>query len=81
VNRWAILLLALIGGAAGALGIMMGFTAALMGFLWIFVFGDDPWPSWVEPALDVALPVLGLILWAYFTRLIWRRVAALHPED
>ncbi|MGE5064373.1 MAG: hypothetical protein ACM3IG_09925 [Myxococcales bacterium] len=81
MNRWVVLLLALVGGAAGALGIMMGFGAALMGFLWIYVFGDNPWPPWVEPALDIALPVLGLALWAYLAWLIWRRVAALHPED
>ena len=80
MNRWVVLLLALVGGAAGALGIMMGVTAALMGALWIFVFGDNPWPAWVEPGLDVAIPIFGFVLWACLTRLIWRRVAAFHPE-
>jgi apolipoprotein N-acyltransferase len=80
VNRALVLLLAVIGGAAGALAIMMGFTAALMGMLWIFVFGDDPWPAWVEPVLNTAIPIVGLFLWLYVGWLIWRRLVALRPE-
>ena len=80
MNRALVLLLAVIGGAAGALAILMGFTAVLMGTLWIFVFGDDPWPSWVEPVLNVAIPIAGLFLWLRVGWLIWRRLLALHPE-
>lgn len=80
MNRALVLLLAVIGGAAGALAIMMGFTAALMGMLWIFVFGDDPWPAWVEPVLNTAIPIVGLFLWLYVAWLIWRRLVALRPE-
>ena len=47
MNRWVALLLAVICGAAVALTLSMLGTAALFGFLWIFVLGDDPWPSWV----------------------------------
>ena len=71
MNRWAALLLAIIGGAAVALALMMFGTAALFGLLWIFVFGDDPWPGWVEPAFNIAIPIVGLPLWALFSWAIW----------
>jgi hypothetical protein len=76
VNRWVALLLAVIGGAAIALALTMFGTAAVFGFLWIFVFGDDPWPGWVEPALGIAIPVVGLALWASFSWAIWTYLQA-----
>jgi hypothetical protein len=77
VNRGVALLLALVGGAAVALAAAMGVTVMTMGVLWLFVFGDDRWPGWIEPALDVAIPLLGLAIWAVAALLIWRRLAAL----
>jgi hypothetical protein len=78
VNRWVALLLAVIGGAAVALALLMFGTAALAGLLWIFVFGDDPWPGWVGPALDIAIPIVGLGLWALFSWAIWNRLKSPH---
>ena len=72
------LLLAIIGGAAAALAFLMFGTAAVAGFLWIFVFGDDPWPAWVEPTLNIAIPIVGLVLWAVFSRAIWNRLKSPH---
>ena len=77
MNRWIALLLAIVGGAAGALASLMFGTAAVVGALWIFVFGDDPWPGWVEPVLNVTPPVIGLTLWAMFAWSIWRRLRRL----
>ena len=74
MSRWVALLLAIIGGAAAALAIAMFGTAAVVGILWVFVFGDDPWPNWVEPVLNVAIPIVGLVLWAAFSWAIWDRV-------
>jgi hypothetical protein len=48
--------------------------------LWIFVFGDDPWPAWVEPAAGIAIPVFGLLLWAGIAVVIWRRLVGLRPK-
>ena len=78
MNRWVALLLAVIGGAAVALALSMLGTAALFGLLWIFVFGDDPWPGWVEPALNIVIPIVGLALWALFSWAIWNRLKSPH---
>ena len=71
MNRWVALLLSVIGGAACALVLLMVGTAAAMGILWLFVFGDDPWPRWVEPSLNFIAVLAGLLLWAIAARAIW----------
>ena len=74
MNRTVALLLAVIGGAAVALAILMAATGALVGLLWLFVFGDDPWPGWAETALNILIPLAGLFLWALFGWQIWLRL-------
>ena len=74
MNRWVALLLAVVGGAAGAWAAILGITGALFGFLWIFVFGDDPWPAWVDPVAAILLIVLGLGLWAAMASAIWSKL-------
>jgi hypothetical protein len=81
VNRGIALLLAIIGGAAVALALSMLGTAALFGLLWIFVFGDDPWPGSVEPTLNIAIPIIGLLLWAAFSWAIWNRLKSPHRAE
>jgi hypothetical protein len=44
---------------------IFGFTA-LAGILWLYVFGDNPWPAFVEPALAVLFVLTVLILWMVF---------------
>jgi len=36
---------------------------ALLGILWIYVFGDNPWPTSVENMLSILLVLTFLILW------------------
>jgi len=74
VNRVAAALLAIVGGAAMALGVTMLGTGMLGGFLWIFVFGDDPWPAWAMSTLNILIPIVGLFLWAVFGWQIWLRL-------
>jgi len=74
VNRFAAALLAIIGGAAVALGVLMLGTGAVAGILWIFVFGDDPWPNWAMTTLNLIIPVVGLFLWAVFGWQLWLRL-------
>ena len=74
MNRIAVALLAIIGGAAVALGALMLGTGAVAGVLWIFVFGDDEWPAWAMTTLNVLIPIVGLFLWAVFGWQIWLRL-------
>ncbi len=74
MNRWLALLLAIIGGAMAALAITVAVGGGLLGILWLYVFGDDPWPLWAETVLNLAIPIAGLSLWAMFGWLIWRRL-------
>ena len=80
MNRWLALGLAVIGGALIALIIVGGFTAVLMGALWIFVFGDDPWPGWVETVLNLLLPIVALAVWLFEARRIFLRLTRESPE-
>jgi hypothetical protein len=77
VKRIAAALLAIIGGAAVALGALMLGTGAVAGVLWIFVFGDDEWPAWVMTTLNALIPIVGLFLWAVFGWQIWLRLKKL----
>lgn len=77
MSRVAAALLAIIGGAAVALGVLMIGTAAVAGILWIFVFGDDPWPAWAMTTLNILIPIAGLFLWAMFGRQIWFRLRSM----
>ena len=74
MNFWLALLLAISGGAAAALGALMFVGGALVGALWLFVFGDDPWPGWVDTVLNLAIPLVGLFFWALFGWQIWLQV-------
>jgi hypothetical protein len=70
------LLFAIAGGAAGAFVLTSTVTAVTFGVLWVFVFGDDPWPAWVEPATTVLVPLFAIGAWVYLASLIWRSLEA-----
>ena len=72
MNRWAALIAAVIGGGAAAFAVTIGATAVIAGVLWLYVFGDDPWPESANIALNIAIPVFGLAAWAGFGWLIYR---------
>lgn len=50
------LLAAMIGTALAA--------GAAVGMLWLFVFGDNPWPGWIEHAVAVGALGTGLVFYA-----------------
>ncbi|NUT00789.1 MAG: hypothetical protein HOP96_07425 [Sphingomonas sp.] len=68
-----VLLLAIVGGAIAAYTTVLLVGGATLGILWLWVFGDDPWPKWVTKSFDILLPVGGLVLWAIFGWQIWLR--------
>ena len=79
MNRGLALLISVIGGAVGALAVVIAVGGGLLGLLWLYVFGDDPWPVWAENFLNLAIPIAGLVLWAIIGWIIWRRLTGL-PE-
>jgi hypothetical protein len=50
-----------IAGLAGIFGF-----AALAGILWLYVFGDNPWPAYIEPILAALFVLTVLFLWLVF---------------
>lgn len=75
MNRWLALLLAIVGGAIAAYFATIFFAGAMLGILWLYVFGDDPWPSWTETVLGPAIVVAGLLFWAFLAWQIWLKLA------
>ncbi|MEO8547977.1 MAG: hypothetical protein ABI422_06375 [Sphingomicrobium sp.] len=67
-------LLAIVGGAIGAFAIVIAVGGGLLGLLWLFVFGDNPWPTWAETFLNLAIPIAGLLLWAIIGWRIWSQL-------
>jgi hypothetical protein len=51
----------LIAGLAGIFGF-----AALTGILWLYVFGDNPWPVYIEPILASLFVLTVVVLWLVF---------------
>ncbi|HSK89084.1 MAG TPA: hypothetical protein VK880_12040 [Anaerolineales bacterium] len=49
---------------AGIISILV--FGGLMGILWIFVFGDNPWPASIETIVSIAFVLVALILWTGF---------------
>jgi hypothetical protein len=49
---------------AGILSILV--FGGLMGILWIFVFGDNPWPPLAETIISIVFVLVALILWVGF---------------
>jgi hypothetical protein len=53
----------------GVPGLVVALVAAVLaagavaGMLWIFVFGDNTWPNWVEQALPAVLIAVFLAVW------------------
>ena len=74
VSRWVALLLAIVGGAIAAYTTVVLVAGGLLGVGWLWVFGDDPWPSWAMVGLHLLIPIGGLILWALFGWIIWARL-------
>jgi hypothetical protein len=49
---------------AGIISILV--FGGLMGILWVFVFGDNPWPASIETIVSIAFVLVALSLWTGF---------------
>ena len=74
MSRGIALLVSIIGGALLGYALFLLVAGAVLGFLWIYVFGDDPWPAWSEPVLGAAIIIGGFAAWAYCGLRIWRHL-------
>ncbi len=73
MSRWLLLLLAIVGGAIVAYVAVLITAGGIVGFLWIFVFGDDPWPEGWEIVVTVLIGLIGFAVWFVAARHIWNR--------
>jgi hypothetical protein len=74
VNRWLALLISIIGGAVIAYAMLLAIGGAVLGILWLYVFGDDPWPEWSNYVLGTAIVVGGIAAWIFGARTIWTQL-------
>ena len=56
-------LIAILAATIGGIAMFIGLFAACAGFAWIFVFGDNPWPSWSSAVL-ILIPAAGAMIGA-----------------
>ena len=56
-------LIAILAAIIGGIAMFIGLFAACAGFAWIFVFGDNPWPSWSSAVL-ILIPAAGAMIGA-----------------
>ena len=52
---------------AGILSILV--FGGVMGILWVYVFGDNPWPPFVEMMVSILFVLVALMLWVGFLAL------------
>ncbi|WP_028969477.1 hypothetical protein [Sphingomonas sp. URHD0057] len=76
MNRWLALALAIIAGGVAAFAAAIAFVGTVYGFLWIYVYGDNPWPAWVEPVMSVLLFVFAFGVGIGVGWIIWKRLTA-----
>lgn len=74
MSRWLALLIAIIGGAVLGYVMLLLVAGGVLGVLWLYVFGDDPWPAWSDYVLGGAIVAGGLAAWAVCSWMIWRRL-------
>jgi len=79
VNRGLALLIAIIGGAVLGYALLLVVAGGILGVLWLYVFGDDPWPAWTDYVLGGAIIVGGLISWVFCSWMLWRALKPHRP--
>lgn len=72
MNRWLAGFLAIVGGGIAAYVLLLFVGGGILGLLWIFVYGDDPWPAWTNRLLGPLLFGLAAIAWAWLGWRIWK---------
>lgn len=71
MNRWLRILLSIVGGAIVGYCLFLLAAGAILGILWLYVFGDDPWPAWSDYVVGSILLIGGAAAWYFSARTIW----------
>ena len=74
MNRWLALVLAILCGGSAAFVTAIAFVGTIYGLLWIYVYGDNPWPVWVEPTMSLLLVLVSAGVGLAVGLLIWKRL-------
>ena len=74
MNRWLALLLAIIAGGVAAFATAIAFVGTVYGLLWIYVYGDNPWPAWVEPVMTALLFIVAFGVGIAVAWIMWKRL-------
>jgi membrane protein YdbS with pleckstrin-like domain len=69
---WLRYLLTLMASGLGFMAGLIGCGAFAAGIGWIFLFGDDPWPSWSDAAIIAAALIGGVVVGAAVGLASWR---------
>ena len=80
MNRGLALALAILGGGVAAFAAALAFLATVYGFLWIYVYGDNPWPTWVEPVMSALLLIIAFGVGFAVGWIIWKRLSGTVPR-
>jgi len=75
VNRWLALAVAIVAGAAAAFAAAIAFVSVVYGALWIYVFGDNSWPAWVDPVAGGLMLAFAFGTWVVVAWRVWRSLA------
>lgn len=66
------ILLAIVAAFVVAVVVFIGAFAGCAGIAWVFIFGDNPWPTWSNAALLI-LPAIAAAATAWKTFSAFRR--------
>lgn len=72
MRRWLALLLSVVVGAVLAYALTLAVAGAMLGILWLYVFGDDPWPAWSDVLINSAIVIGGFASWAFCSWTLWK---------
>jgi hypothetical protein len=65
-RRYIYSILFAIPGLVLAAVLTLLFFGVIAGILWLLVFGDNQWPTYIESVLSIAIMLVFLAMWAAF---------------
>jgi hypothetical protein len=75
MSQWIRYVIAVFAAAIGFFAGLMGAGGIAGGFAWIFLFGDEPWPSWSDTVILAAAIIGGAVVATLFAVSAWRATA------